>query len=257
MESLMSKTVTINGINTAELHKYKTKELDELLVAINRGDTSAREKFLIGNVRLVLSIVQRFKDSRQPADDLFQVGMLGLIKATDNFDLSYGVRFSTYAVPMIEGEIRRFVRESTAMKVGRRIRDIAYRAIRAREALRKVATTEVSLRDVSDEIDVPEDEIVAALDAIGDPVSLYDTVTDDEELLVIDKIADSGSEDKLLDTVILRHAISELPDKEKRVVMLRYYDGMTQTEISSALDMSQAQVSRLEKTAISRLKQAF
>ncbi len=253
----MALKVTINGVDTAKLPHYKNKELEEMLVLIKQGDKETREKFLLGNIRLVLCIVQRFKRAKQSPDDLFQVGMLGLIKATDNFDLKYGVRFSTYAVPMIEGEIRRFIREGTALKVGRSLRDIAYKALQAREILEKNATEEVSLTDVAAAINMPVDDVVESLDAIAEPMSLYSSFSEDGDCLIVDKIGDYEAEEKLMNKFALQHAIKALPQKEKDIVIMRYYEGLTQMEISAALDMSQAQVSRLEKTAIGRLKDNF
>ncbi len=253
----MALKVVINGLDTGKLPHYKNKELEEMLQQIVKGDKETREKFLIGNVRLVLSIVQRFKRTKENADDLFQVGMLGLIKATDNFDLKYNVRFSTYAVPMIEGEIRRFIREGTALKVGRNLRDVAYRALKAREALERTATKEITLTDVAQEVDLPIDEVVSALDAIAEPVSLYSCIGEDGDYQVVDRLGDYDAEDRLVDTMSLRYAIKALPKKERDVVTMRYYQGLTQMEISAALDMSQAQVSRLEKTAISKIRESF
>ncbi len=253
----MALKVTINGLDTTTLPHYKNKQLEEMLVEIKAGNKEVREQFLLGNIRLVLCIVQRFKRAKQSPDDLFQVGMLGLIKATDNFDLKFGVRFSTYAVPMIEGEIKRFVREGTALKVGRNLRDIAYKALQAREILEKTASQEVTLSDVAAAINIPIDDVVMSLDAIAEPMSLYSTFTEDGDCQIVDRIGDFDAEDKLMEKVTLRYAIKALPKKEQDIVRMRYYEGLTQMEISAALDMSQAQVSRLEKTAISRLKDNF
>lgn len=255
----MSYKVVITGISTDKLPRLSAKESEDMLRRIKNGETNLREKFLESNMRLVLSMVQRFKTDRENADDLFQVGMLGLIKALDNFDVTLNVRFSTYAVPMIMGEIRRYIRESTGMKVGRGLRDIAYRAMQARDKLELSRTNEVTLTEIAEEIDVPYREVVSALDAISDPVSIYESVysDSDDSVMVVDQISDTADLDSILNGVTLSEEIAKLPERERQVLILRYYQGRTQTEISSSLKMSQAQVSRLEKSAIQRLKAAF
>lgn len=254
----MALKVKLTGIDTSSLPKYTNEELNTMLKQIKKGDKEARERFLTGNMRLVLSIVQRFKNTKAEADDMFQVGMVGLIKATDNFNVDLGVMFSTYAVPMIEGEIRRFVREGTAMKVGRATRDMAYRAVQARERIEKNGGREASLSEIAEELSVPLREVVASLDAIAEPLSLYDTsFGDDEDSMLLDRIASGQSEEELYNTLTLRQAVEGLPEREQEVVKLRYYEGRTQMEISAELEISQAQVSRLEKTAIDRLRTAF
>lgn len=254
----MALKVKLTGIDTSSLPKYTNEEMNAMLREIKKGDKAARERFLTGNMRLVLSIVQRFKNSKSEADDMFQVGMVGLIKATDNFNVDLGVMFSTYAVPMIEGEIRRYVRESTALKVGRATRDMAYRAVQAREKIEKNGGREATLSEIAEELSVPLKEVVASLDAIAEPLSLYDTAFgDDEDSMLLDRISAGQSEEELYDALTLRQAVEGLPEREQEVVKLRYYEGRTQMEISAALDISQAQVSRLEKTAIDRLKTAF
>lgn len=255
----MSYKVVITGISTAELPKFTAKESEDMLRRIKNGETCLREKFLESNVRLVLSMVQRFKTDRDNADDLFQVGMLGLIKALDNFDISLNVRFSTYAVPMIIGEIRRYLREGTCMKVGRGLRDIAYRAMQARDKLELSRTNEVTLTEIAEEIDVPYREVVSALDAISEPISIYEAAysDSDDSVLVVDQISDKQDLDTVVNGITLKDEISKLPERERKVLLLRYYQGRTQMEISSELQMSQAQVSRLEKSAIQKLKAAF
>lgn len=255
----MSYKVVITGISTSELPRLTAKETDEMLRRIKNGETELREKFLESNMRLVLSMVQRFKTDKESADDLFQVGMLGLIKALDNFDVNLNVRFSTYAVPMILGEIRRYIREGTAMKVGRGLRDIAYKAMQARDKLELSRTNEVTLTEIAKEIEVPYREVVSALDAISEPVSIYESVysDSDDSVMVVDQISDTADMDSILNGITLNEEIAKLPDRERMVVLLRYYQGRTQMEISSLLKMSQAQVSRLEKSAIQRLKTAF
>ncbi len=255
----MSNKVVISGICTSQLPKLNAKESQELIKRIKNGETHLREEFLIGNMRLVLSMVQRFRIDKDIADDLFQVGMLGLIKALDNFDITMNVKFSTYAVPMILGEIRRFLRDSSAIKVGRSLRDIAYRAMQARDKLELGRTSEVTLTEIAKEIDVPFREVVCALDAIAEPISLYESVYSDGEdsIMVIDQLSTDEGEEELLDNFTLKEEIKRLPPKEKEIIFLRYFKGNTQMEISKALKISQAQVSRLEKSAISRLKKAF
>lgn len=254
----MSHKVVITGINTDELPKLSAKETQEMLIRIKNGEKSLRKPFLEGNVRLVLSMVQRFRTNRECADDLFQVGMLGLIKALDHFDPTLNVRFSTYAVPMICGEIRRYVRENAGFKVGRGLRDVAYRAMQAREKMEIGRENEASLTEIAAEIDVPVWEVVEAMDALTEPVSLYDAAYGEEEgALVVDQVSDGRSFDTILNGVTLRKELNELPGKEKDVLFMRYYEGRTQTEISKSLGVSQAQVSRLEKSAIERLREAF
>lgn len=252
--------VKITGIETAKLPKLTAKESEETLKAIKAGQTELREPFLMANVRLVLSLVQRFSNTKESPDDLFQVGMLGLIKALDNFDVSLNVRFSTYAVPMVLGEIRRFVREGTALKVGRSQRDIAYKVMQARDTLERKRVQEASLMEIAEEIGVPYREVVSALDAISEPVSIYEPVysdATDSGMCVIDQISDNRSVYDYTDIAALRDTIEKLPSKERLVLVLRYYKGRTQTEIADALRMSQAQVSRLEKSALSKLKDAL
>lgn len=255
----MSNKVVISGICTSQLPKLTAKQSEELLKRIKNGETHLREEFLMGNVRLVLSMVQRFKIDKDIADDLFQVGMLGLIKALDNFDVTLNVRFSTYAVPMVLGEIRRFLRDSTALKVGRSLRDIAYRAMQARDKLEIGRTSEVSLMEIASEIEVPYKDVVCALDAIAEPVSIYESVYSDGEdsIMVVDQLSNDEGEEVLLDNLTLKDEIKKLPQKEREIIIMRYFKGNTQMEISKALNISQAQVSRLEKSAIAHLRKAF
>jgi RNA polymerase sigma factor, sigma-70 family len=251
--------VNITGICTSTLPKLTAKESEEMIKLVKSGRSDLRETFLMANARLVLSMVQRFNNTRESPDDLFQVGMLGLIKAVDNFDVSQNVRFSTYAVPMVLGEIRRFVREGTAMKVGRNLRDIAYKAIQARDKIERIKVQEASLTEIAAEIDIPYREVVSALDAIAEPASIYDPVFNDpgDGMLIVDQIKDPRSDVDYIDVATLRDAVKKLPEREQKVILYRYYRGCTQMEIAKALDMSQAQVSRLEKSAISELKAAF
>ena len=255
----MPQKVVITGISTTDLPKYSSVEIEEMLLKIKNGETQLREKFIEGNMRLVLSMVQRFHTDKVCADDLFQVGIIGLIKALDNFNININVKFSTYAVPMILGEIKRYIRESTALKVGRGIRDIAYRAMSMREKLELSQTNEISLSEIAAEIGVPYSEVVGALDAISDPVSIYDTAYSDGDdgMLIGDKISDPETEEDKLNKISLREGIENLPEREKTIIKMRYFQGKTQMEISSELNMSQAQVSRLESSAIKQLKSAF
>lgn len=256
----MSQKVIISGINTDSLPKLNAKESEEMLRQIKlNGRQDLRSTFIEGNMRLVLSMVQRFRTDKVSADDLFQVGMLGLIKSLDNFDVSLNVRFSTYAVPMILGEMRRYVRESTAMKVGRSLRDIAYRAMQAREKLELGSVNEASLSEIAAEINEPYADVVDALDSISDPLSIYDSAYSDEEdnLMVVDTISDKVSVDDMVNKIALDDEMNKLPDLEKSVLNLRYFQGKTQMEISQELDMSQAQISRLERNAITKLRKAF
>ena len=254
----MSNKVVITGINTDELPKLTAKESKDLLVRIKNGETELRQTFLEGNMRLVLSMVQRFHVTKESADDLFQVGMLGLIKALDNFDVGLNVRFSTYAVPMICGEIRRFIRENSGFKVGRGLRDIAYKAMQARDRLEFGRQNEATLTEIAAELDVPVYDVLTAMDAITEPVSLYDAAFGEEDgTTLVDRVGDGRTFESILNGVTLREELEKLPEREKSVVYMRYYEGRTQTEISKRLRVSQAQVSRLEKSAIERLREAF
>ena len=248
----------ITGIDTRLFPKLNAKTTEEMLRAIKSGKTELREEFLLGNARLVLSAVQKFPHAREKADEMFQVGMLGLIKALDNFDVNLNVKFSTYAVPMIIGEIRRFLRESTALKVGRAIRDTAYKVMLARERLESETGKEISLTEIAKEIDVPYREVVSALDAIAEPVSIYEQAYNDGEegTLIVDQIRDPEDRD-YADRIALKQGVLNLPVREKEVILARYYMGKTQMEIAREFDMSQAQVSRLEKSAIEKLKTAL
>lgn len=255
----MSNKVVISGMCTSQLPKLTAKQSEDLIKRIKNGETHLREEFLIGNIRLVLSMVQRFRIDKDIADDMFQVGVLGLIKALDNFDVTLNVRFSTYAVPMVLGEIRRFIRDSTALKVGRSLRDVAYRAMQTRDRLEIGRSSEVSLMEIAQEIDVPYRDVVCALDSIAEPVSIYESVYSDGEdsILVVDQLSSDRDEEDMLDNLTLKDEIKKLPPKEKEILVMRYFKGDTQMEISQKLNISQAQVSRLEKSAIAHLRKAF
>lgn len=249
--------VTICGVDTSTLPKLSAKECDELILKIQAGDNEAKELFLRANMRLVLSVVGRFSKASESADDLFQVGMVGMLKALANFDTSLNVRFSTYAVPMIIGEIKRSLRDHTTIKVSRSMRDTAYRALKARERLVENSVREPELYEIAEEIGVPLSEVACALDAVSEPVSFYDPVYSDgeESMAIIDQIADKKENaDNWSEKISLYEALKDVPERELDIVRLRYFEGKTQIEISEIVGISQAQVSRLEKSAVSRLK---
>jgi RNA polymerase sporulation-specific sigma factor len=221
------------------------------------GDYSAREQLIQGNLRLVLSVIQRFSNRGEYVDDLFQVGCIGLIKAIDNFDLSQNVRFSTYAVPMIIGEIRRYLRDNNAVRVSRSLRDIAYKALQIRERLVSVQASEPTIAQIAEELQVPREEVVFALDAIQDPVSLFEPIYNDggDPILVMDQISDDRSNDELwLEEIAIKEAMKKLNNREKHIVSLRFFQGKTQMEVADEIGISQAQVSRLEKAALKQLR---
>ncbi len=248
--------VVICGINTATLPKFSEAELNELLLRLKNGDERAKEEFIVGNMRLVLSVIKRFHLKNICADDVFQAGCIGLIKAIDNFDLSVGVKFSTYAVPMIIGEIKRLLRDGNSMRISRSIRDTAYQVLKTRGELEK-QDKDASLENVASQMNVALSEVVYALDAISDTVSLYDPVynKNGDELLLVDQIGDEKCTDESwTEKVAIENAMVRLADREKKIIYLRYYEGKTQTEISEEIGISQAQVSRLEKNALSEIK---
>ena len=253
----MAHKVTICGLDTSKLPKLTAKESEEYLRMIKSGDKEARETFLLANMRLVLSMVHRFPRAEADPDDLFQVGCLGLVKALNHFDPKFGVMFSTYAVPMILGEIRRYIRESNGIKVSRSLRDTAYRAMQAKETLESRDVAEPTLYEIAEEMDAPIKEVVCALDAISTPISLYEPISGEgsDSLLMMDGIVgEKNPEEGWTENLDLRQALSDLPKQEREVVFLRYYRGRTQTEVSRSLGISQAQVSRLENNAIKHLQ---
>ena len=255
----MSGKVEISGVNTASLPKIDAKRSRELLERIKRGDAAARDEFILGNMRLVLSIVKRFEGKRCSSDDVFQAGCVGLIKAIDNFDLSVGVRFSTYAVPMIIGEIKRHLRGGNSLRVARSIRDMAYKVLKAREAI-EAEDREATTDEIARHLNTTEREVVYALDAISDPVSLFDPVFNKagDTLMIMDQISDEKStEENWTDHVALASAMEMLGERERSILRLRYYEGKTQTEISRHVGLSQAQVSRLEKNALSAIRHSI
>ena len=250
------RKVEICGVDTAGLPRLTAKESDELMRALKAGDAAAREKFVVGNMRLVLSLVKRFWASDANADDVFQAGCIGLLKAIDNFDLSVGVRFSTYAVPMILGEIKRFLRDGNSLRVSRSIRDTAYQVLKTREKLEE-EHKEATIARIAEAMAVREREVVYALDAISDPVSLFDPVYNKagDTLMLMDQIYDEKNNDEVwTEHAALSEAMGHLGERERKILFLRYYEGKTQTEISEEVGISQAQVSRLEKNAISAIR---
>ena len=248
--------VEICGVDTSGLPKLTAKENEELMIRLKQGDKQAREKFIIGNMRLVLSLVKRFRIKNLGADDVFQAGCVGLIKAIDGFDVRVGVKFSTYAVPMIIGEIKRYLRDGNSLRVSRSIRDTAYRALKAREAIEE-RDEEATIAKIAQEMQVAEREVVYALDAISDPVSLYEPVYNKagDTLLLMDQLADEKNTDEnWTEHVALSEAMGKLGERERKILFLRYYEGKTQTEISEEVGISQAQVSRLEKNALQNIR---
>ena len=249
--------VDICGVNTSSLPLLKEEEKEELFRRIEAGDSQARETYIKGNLRLVLSVIQRFSGSAENMDDLFQIGCIGLIKAIDHFDTTLNVKFSTYAVPMIIGEIRRYLRDNNAIRVSRSLRDTAYRALSARECLTRRNLKEPTILEIADEIGINKEEIVYALDAIQSPVSLYEPVYTDggDTLYVMDQISDKKSrEDRWVEDIALDEAIHRLPLRERNIIRLRFFDGKTQMEVAEEIGISQAQVSRLEKNALKSMR---
>ena len=249
--------VEICGVNTAKLPTLTAAETDALLRRAKDGDSAAREKLVEGNLRLVLSVLQRFSGRGENADDLFQVGCVGLLKAIDNFDISQNVRFSTYGVPMIIGEIRRYLRDNSALRVSRSMRDTAYRVLQAREKLQRENQREPTVEQIARELDIPREEVIFAMDAVCDPVSLFEPIYSDsgDAVCVMDQVRDSKNTDEdWLEQIALKEAMSRLSARERLILALRYSDGKTQMEVSSEIGISQAQVSRLEKNAIKSIK---
>lgn len=255
----MMQKVEICGVQTSGLPLLSAKENEELMLKLKTGDKVAREKFIVGNMRLVLSLVKRFWSKNANADDVFQAGCIGLIKAIDNFDLTVGVKFSTYAVPMIIGEIKRYLRDGNSLRVSRSIRDTAYRVLKVRERLEE-QDREAGIENIAEEMNVAVKEVVYALDAISDPVSLYEPVYNKsgDALLLMDQIYDDKNNDEVwTERVALGEAMGRLEEREKKILFLRYYEGKTQTEISEEVGISQAQVSRLEKSAINNIRHSI
>ena len=253
----MTNKVEICGVNTSKLPTLSREEKDKLFVLIKAGDTKAREKFIQGNLRLVLSVIKRFNNRGENVDDLFQVGCIGLIKAIDNFDLSQNVQFSTYAVPMIIGEIRRYLRDNNAIRVSRSLKDIAYKALHVKEKLISMNSKEPTITEIAKELDLPKEDVVFALDAIADPVSLFEPVYHEgnEAIFVMDQLKDTKNIDEnWLENIALNEAMKHLDEREKHILNLRFFMGRTQMEVADEIGISQAQVSRLEKNALKQMR---
>ncbi|WP_244833246.1 RNA polymerase sporulation sigma factor SigG [Clostridium sp. BJN0001] len=249
--------VEICGVNTSKLPILKEKEKKQLLLQMREGDKKARETFIKGNLRLVLSVIQRFNNRGENVDDLFQVGCIGLMKSIDNFDLSQNVKFSTYAVPMIIGEIRRYLRDNNSIRVSRSLRDIAYKALLSREKYLKEHSKEPTISQIARDLNLPREEVVFALDAIQDPVSLFEPIYHDggDAIYVMDQISDSKNTDESwLQNIAIKEAMKKLNRREKLILNLRFFSGKTQMEVANEIGISQAQVSRLEKTALKHMK---
>lgn len=251
------RKVEICGVNTAKLPVLPNEEMREIFPAAQSGDKEARDRLVQGNLRLVLSIVQRFGNRGENPDDLFQVGCIGLMKAIDNFDLSLNVRFSTYAVPMIIGEIRRYLRDNNTIRVSRSVRDVAYKALTVRDRLAAEKGQEPKLEEVARELNLPAEQVVFALDAIAEPVSLFEPIYNDggDPIFVMDQVKDEKAGDVLwTEQLAIEGALSELNQREQKIINLRFFVGKTQMEVAEEIGISQAQVSRLEKNALARLR---
>jgi len=254
---MLINKVEICGVDTSKLPIMKQKQMKELMLKIKKGDERAREEFIKGNLRLVLSVIQRFTGRKENMDDLFQVGCIGLIKAIDNFKVELGVRFSTYAVPMITGELRRYLRDNNSIRVSRSLRDTAYKALQVRNALSKKNSADPSVEIIAKELEISVEEVVFALDAIQDPVSLYEPVYHDgtDAIYVMDQLQDKNSADEIwLEGIALKEALEKLGEREKNIILMRFFQGKTQMEVATEIGISQAQVSRLEKNALKNMK---
>lgn len=253
---MYNSKVIICGVDTSKLPLLKENEKTELLKRVRSGDTIAREQLINGNLRLVLSVIQRFTGRGENSDDLFQVGCIGLIKSIDNFDITQNVRFSTYAVPMIIGEIRRYLRDNNSVRVSRSIKDTAYRAMQIKEQLSAEKNEEPTVSEIAKALGIPRAEVVIALESVISPVSLYDPVYSDggDTIYVLDQLGDNNEDTNWLDEISLKQAINNLTEREKRILSLRFMQGKTQMEVSSEIGISQAQVSRLEKGALDKIK---
>lgn len=248
--------VVICGVDTSKLPVMKEKEKERLLREVKSGSKTARDELINGNLRLVLSVVQRFGNRGENPDDLFQVGCIGLIKSIDNFDITQNVRFSTYAVPMIIGEIRRYLRDNNSIRVSRSIKDTAYRAMQVKEQLINKNQKEPTVSEIAEELGIPREDVVIALESIVDPVSLYEPVFSDggDTIYVLDQVGDKNDDKNWLDEICIKEAIKDLSDREKTILSLRFMQGKTQMEVSEEIGISQAQVSRLEKYALKKIK---
>jgi RNA polymerase sporulation-specific sigma factor len=249
--------VEICGVNTSKLPMLSNEEKHELLIRIKNGDKDARQKFINGNLRLVLSVIQRFSNRGENIDDLFQIGCIGLIKSIDNFDLKYEVTFSTYAVPMIIGEIRRYLRDNNSIRVSRSLKDTAYKALQAKEKLMSTGNKEPTITEIAKELGMPKEEVVFALDAIQDPISLFEPIyhDDGDAMFVMDQVSDTkNTDEKWISNLAIKEAMAKLNDREKMILQKRFFDGRTQIEVADEIGISQAQVSRLEKSALLHMR---
>lgn len=256
MYAYAQSKVEICGVNTAKLQTLKNDEMRELLDRSHHGDKDARDKLICGNLRLVLSVIQRFTSRGENPDDLFQVGCIGLIKAIDNFDPSHEVMFSTYGVPMISGEVKRFLRDNNAVRVSRSMRDMAYRAMQIKEQLTNENGKEPNITEIAKRMELPPEDIVIALESIVEPVSLYEPVFSDggDTIYIMDQVKGGTTDGDWLEEIAMREAIRDLTDRERKILSMRFIDGKTQTEVAGEIGISQAQVSRLEKGTMSRIK---
>lgn len=253
----MANRVEICGVNTAKLPVYKDTEMQEMMIKIKEGNNDVRDEFITGNLRLVLSVIQRFTNRGDSPDDLFQVGCIGLIKALNNFDMSHGVKFSTYAVPMIIGEVRRYLRDNNAIRVSRSVRDTAYRALAVKERLSREVLREPTVAEIAKEMELETEEVVMALDAIQEPISLYEPVFHDEgdAIYVMDQVRDTKNMDiQWIENLSLSEALKKLSPRERNIIELRFFEGKTQMEVADEIAISQAQVSRLEKNALKAMR---
>ena len=253
----MASKVEICGVNTAKLPLYKEAEMMEMIEKVKAGDMETRDKFIQGNLRLVLSVIQRFSNRGENPDDLFQVGCIGLIKALDNFDTSHGVKFSTYAVPMIIGEIRRYLRDNNSIRVSRSIRDLAYKSLQARESLASRLQREPTVTEIAAELDARREDVVMALESIQEPVSLFEPVfhDDGDAIYVMDQVQDTKNTDvKWIENLSLSEAMKKLSPRERHILNMRFFEGKTQMEVAKEISISQAQVSRLEKNALKYMR---
>ncbi len=248
--------VEISGVNTSKLKVLKEAEKTELLKKIKEGDMKAREELINGNLRLVLSVIQRFNGRGENPDDLFQVGVIGLIKAIDNFDITLDVKFSTYAVPMIIGEVRRYLRDSGTIRISRSLRDLAYKAMQVRERIINETSAEPTVEAIAKELEVKKEDVVMALEAVSDPISLYEPVFSEsgDTVYVMDQVGDKNNDINWLNEIALKDAIVNLGNREKKILNLRFFQGKTQVEVAEEIGISQAQVSRLEKGALNKIK---
>lgn len=253
----MQGKVEICGVNTSKLKVLKSDETRELLIKSHNGDKAAREELISGNLRLVLSVIQRFGNRGENPDDLFQVGCIGLMKAIDHFDVDQGVQFSTYGVPMIIGEVRRFLRDNNSVRVSRSLRDTAYKAIQCKERLTAQKNREPTVEEIAQELSMKREDVVLALEAIVEPVSLYEPVFSDggDTIYIMDQVGDPTSDGDWLEEIAVKQAIQNLSPREKKILSLRFLEGCTQVEVAGQIGISQAQVSRLEKGALNKIKE--